>query len=299
MSEPSVAVILLNWNNLEYTLPCIESLKKCTYPNFRIVVIDNASEDDSVQILQEIDNITVISNEENLGFAGGNNVGISHAINEGFEYVMLLNNDTLVEPDFIEPLVQKMKETASVGAIQPKMYFVHDRKLIWNAGGYFNSFWGYTSTIRSKEYKASYDVAKTTDWITGCCMMVPVKLVQEVGMLDARYFIYFEDVDWSFRISEAGKSLCYEPKSVIYHVAGASGKTKTRGKEGYLTPRVHYLTVRNHMFLLRSHTPAYLWPSRFVYQVFKMAGYTVYFVVRGRWTKLKAVWKGFIDGFVQ
>ncbi|MDH5609725.1 MAG: glycosyltransferase family 2 protein [Cyclobacteriaceae bacterium] len=301
ITSNSVAIIIVNWNSFEYTSVCIQSLQKVQYDSFTILVVDNGSEDQSsLKIAHEFPEVVMIRNEKNLGFTGGNNRGIQWALERGFPYIMLLNNDTEVHPGFLYPLVEKIKESEEVGAVQPKMYFMHDKKRIWNAGGRFYPFIGKTATIGYNVIDSGqFEAMQKVDWITGCCILVSSRVIREVGLLDDRFFAYYEDVDWSFRIRESGKSLWFVPQSFIYHVAGASSTSKVKGKEGYLSAFAHYLNVRNNILLIRKHDKLIFRIPTFVFQLFKVMGYLVYFIARRRWGKFRAVLKGVSDGMTK
>lgn len=298
MKKPSVAVILVNWNGYDYTVQCLLSLKRIDYPNFVVIVVDNASTDGSIdRLANQFDEVVFLQNEINQGFTGGNNSGIRHALDKGYDYICLLNNDTVVEPEFLNRLVNRMELDQSIGGIQPKILYNQTRDILWNAGGFFKSQWG-MPVVRgeNKVDEGQFDTSTSVDWITGCCMLLRTAVIREIGLLNDQYFAYFEDVDWSFRIKQLGVKLVYEPSAVIYHEAGVSSKTKKRTREGYVSPFAHYLNVRNHIFLLRSHArPAYL-PTILLAQSVRLSGYIGYFLLRGRFKKLKAVVRACKDG---
>lgn len=298
MEEPSVAIILVNWNGYTHTKNCLRSLRKITYRNYKAIVVDNGSSDGSDDLLEkEFEEIKLIRSAENLGFTGGNNIGIQYASENGYAYLMLLNNDTEVEPDFLTFLIERMEADDKVGAIQPKFYFLLNKDVIWNAGGIFYPFIGLTYTVGSgKENKRAYDQYREIDWITGCGFLVRADIVRKIGGLSDKFFAYYEDVDWSFRIRELGYRLFIEPKSIVYHEAGASHKAKVKGKEGHLKPIVHYLNARNHVWLLRKYTPWYYIGSACLYSAAKYSAYLSYFLVRKRFEKFKFTFRGLKDG---
>jgi len=296
--HPKVAVILLNWNSFDHSSNCIQSLQLCDYPNFEIILVDNGSMDGSGNLLKaKFPEIILIASPTNEGFAAGNNRGFSYAIENQFTYAMMLNNDVFVEPDFISKLIQYMETHPDTGAIQPKIFFNHDRKKIWNGGSYFLSWLGWTY---SKRYMRKAGVLQSqfqqVDWITGCAFLTKTSILKEVGLLKEAFFIYYEDVDLSFRIRSKGYELIYHPDSIIYHIAGSSNKAKVKGKEGFSSPFVHYLNSRNHIWFLKMWTKWYQWPSTLVILFLYYLSIMFYFAFRWRINKLKSLLRGILDG---
>jgi len=293
-----VAIILVNWNSFEVTNDCINSLKKTDYPSFEIIVVDNGSTDGSADRLEALHpDIILIRSATNTGFTGGNNLGFRYSLENGFDYSMMLNNDTFVEPDFLTHLVQFMDENPSVGAIQPRIHFNHNREILWDAGSYYNKWLGvfYTSGV-NRLPGPKYRKIRQVDWITGCAFLTRNAILRQTGLLAENMFIYSEDVDLSLRIHALGHRLIYHPDSVIYHIAGMSNKSKTKGKEGFVNPVVHYLNQRNRIWVLKKYTPWYCIPTTFLFNFFYIAMVIGYFVVRGRFGKLKAVGRALRDG---
>lgn len=299
--SPSVAIIIVNWNSYGDTSQCLESLKLLEYPNSQIIVVDNGSEDGSGEKLAtEFPDIIFLKNQENLGFTGGNNAGIQYALENGSDYLLLLNNDTVVTPSFLTPLIHLLEVNESIGAVQPKIMFNHDRNIIWNAGGKFNSFITKTTTVGENEIdQGQFDESKETDWITGCCFLVRSSVIKVIGLLDQRFFIYHEDVDWSLKIKNEGLKMFYEPKSVIYHATGMSDKNHGDHNEGNVSPFSHYMGVKNHLFLVRRYAQGINLLGSWSYQFIKLSGYLVYFILRGRFMKFKFVLKGITDGLTK
>lgn len=296
--HPKVAVILLNWNSFDHSSNCIQSLQLCDYPNFEIILVDNGSIDGSGNLLKaKFPEIILIASPTNEGFAAGNNRGFSYAIENQFTYAMMLNNDVFVEPDFISKLIQYMETHPDTGAIQPKIFFNHDRKKIWNGGSYFLSWLGWTY---SKRYMRRAGVLQSqfqqVDWITGCAFLTKTSILKEVGLLKEAFFIYYEDVDLSFRIRSKGYELIYHPDSIIYHIAGSSNKAKVKGKEGFSSPFVHYLNSRNHIWFLKMWTKWYQWPSTLIILFLYYLSIMFYFAFRWRINKLKSLLRGIFDG---
>ena len=289
----SVAVVILNWNGWDYTQACIDSLIKAGVPEGDIILVDNGSTDGSISNLQKMYNsVNLLQNKVNEGFTGGNNIGMQYALNRGYEYIMLLNNDTLVASGFLDLLVGEMELSLNLAAIQPLIYYITPKSEVWNAGGRYHSWLGYSQT----NYQVHSPKPYLTEWISGCAILVRSAVLEKVGLFDNNYFAYFEDVDWSLRMKKGGFELKVHPQSIIYHEAGAASKSETKGKEGFLNPKVHFLNVRNQIFQLRkscSHPKNWLaWPFHFS----KFGLYIVYFLIKGRRSKSQAVINGIVEG---
>lgn len=297
-AEPSLAIIIVNWNGYDDTILSLNSLRNLTYKNYEVIVVDNGSEDDSGDRLKlDFDEITLLKNSENLGFTGGNNRGLEYALEKDFDLVMLLNNDTVVTPNFVQPLVTAISKP-EIGAVQPKILFNKEREVIWNVGSHFNYFWFYPKTRGGgKVDKGQYDRLMSIPWVTGCCFLISTSLIREIGLLDDQFFIYYEDTDWSLRIRRQSLDLLVVPDSLIYHEVGSSHKKRSSDGEGNLSPFAHYVTIRNHIFLLRKHHSVWNLPSGLIYQILKLIAYLAYFTLKGRPKKRRATLKGFWDGF--
>jgi GT2 family glycosyltransferase len=225
-NSPLVFIIILNWNGKKDTIECLHSLEKVTYPNKKIIVVDNASSDGSVEEIQRLfSEVEVIVNDTNLRFAGGNNVGIKRAIEQGAEYILLLNNDTIVEIDFLSRLVEEAQKNEKIGMVGPKIYYYSDPKRLWYAGGKIILWKGLIAHIGVHEIdEGQYDSIKETAYITGCCILVKRSVIETVGLLDESYYIYGEDADWCVRVARAGFKLIYVPSALIWHkLSVASG----------------------------------------------------------------------------
>lgn len=286
-----VAIIIVNWKQYELTKSCLSTLKSSKFNDFQIILIDNESNQKELNDLKnQFDQVKTFTSEKNLGFTGANNIGINYAIKNQFEYVMLLNNDTEIDKNFINPLLEAFQKYNKLGAVQPVIMNFYQNKKVWNAGGNLNKFFGYTSVIKKPKY-----INRKIDWITGCCILIKTDVIKKVGLLDENFFAYYEDVDWSIRIKKAGYDLAVVKSSLIYH--HGSKASKNESSEGILSPFVHYLNIRNHIFLLRKNKDIFNSFGILVFQFFKILSYTLYFTIRLRINKLKMVYNGFKDGF--
>jgi len=298
MKEPKIAIIIINWNTYQLTYNCLKSLELCTYKNKTIFFVDNGSNDGSGdKIALEFPEINCINNQKNEGFTGANNKALKVILKQNFDYVLLLNNDTEVKPDFLSLMQASMDSDNNLAATQPLILDFPDKNTIWNAGGSFNTFFGLSKTrYKGMIYKPNLKIETLTEWISGCCILVKIAVIKEVGLLDNRFFAYFEDVDWSIRMTNLGYKLGVVPKSIIYHHSSGSTKRNNTTNEGNLSPYAHYLNVRNHIYLIKKHNFLFNSVGSWIYQIIKITSYSTYFILRGRFSKFKIVWCGLLDG---
>jgi GT2 family glycosyltransferase len=247
---PLVSIISINFNNLEVTTEMLQSLRQISYPNSEIIIVDNASEKEHVDILKELfPEIILIKSHENLGFAGGNNLGI---VKSKGKYVLLLNNDTVVHPGFLEPLVLKCEENDNIGAVSPKLYYFDDKEVIQWAGSLkMNKITmrGFSRGTHEKE-QGKYEVDWRSYYNHGAAMLVPRKVIEKVGLMAEIYFLYYEELDWGEQIRKNGFEIFYVHNSIVYHKASAStinnSPIKTyymnRGRLIFMRRNVHGIT---------------------------------------------------------
>ncbi len=251
---PLVYIIVLTWNGKSDTLECLTSLQRLTYSNARILVVDNGSTDGTVEAINErFPNVELIVNHANLRFAGGNNVGIRHAFEHGTEYVLLLNNDTVVDGGFLTQLVRAAEKEKTIGMVGPKIHYYHDRRRIWFAGGKIEWWKGWVSHIGIRELDhGQHDAMKEVGYLTGCCILAKRELVEKVGMLDESYYIYGEDTDWCVRAARGGYKLIYVPSSVIWHKLSVS-------TGGHLSWQKNWNKLRSQLRLMARYAKPHHW----------------------------------------
>lgn len=243
---PSVCIILLNYNGIEDTIACIESLKEITYTRYEIVIVDNASTDGSEGILKQRYSFPVIQTGKNLGFAGGNNAGIRYALENGADYIVLLNNDTVVDKGFLEPLVETAETYKNAGVVGGKIYYYDSTNTLWFAGGRINRITGKTKQIgKNKADTGGFDTQREVGFITGCLMLVSAAAIRAAGLMDEGYFLYFEDTDWCERIRRAGYKIVFTPLSVIYHKESSSTRKMSHVKMYYYDRNRAYFIRKN------------------------------------------------------
>lgn len=230
MNPPLVYCVILSWNGRRLTVDCVRSVLDMDYPRFSVIVVDNASSDNSVEALEEAGaaaiasgRLTVIENAENLGFAGGNNVGLDAAFRNGADYVLLLNNDTVVDRRLLAELVRETEPRPSVGISGPKIYYHEPPDRIWFAGGEVFLHRGISrhTGIRDVD-RGQYDRVRCCDYITGCAMLVRRSVYESIGGLDTAYRLYSEDADYCMRASRMGFQMLYVPSAKVWHKISAS-----------------------------------------------------------------------------
>lgn len=292
-ASPLVYVVILNWNGHADTVECLRSCGKISYALVRILVVDNGSSDGSEQLLRnEFPEIEVIQTGANLGFAGGNNVGIRHALCQAADYVLLLNNDTVVDPDFITPLVNAAAADPQAGILCSKIFFHDPPNVIWFAGAnFFPSLgWGRHRGYGKRD-GVQFDQPGKTDRPTGCAMMVTRRLCETAGLLREEMFCYAEDLDWGLRARKVGFKVLYVPASKVWHkVSRATG--------GEASPISQYYSIRNTLLCLDLNAPLPL-PLRVLRYVTAIAPITVGALKqRGpKLARLRAVAKGVLHYF--
>lgn len=219
-----VYIIVLTWNGKADTLECLMSLGKLSYPNFRIMVVDNASTDGTADEVSRLHPAArILRNESNLRFAGGNNAGMRAALKERPDYVLLLNNDTVVAEDFLDRLVSAAGSDEKTGIAGPKIYYHADPRRIWYAGGRVGYWSGSISHIGVREIdKGQFGEITRTGYITGCAMLVKREVLEKIGLLDESFYIYGEDADFSLRAAGAGYELLFVPGSHLWHKVSVS-----------------------------------------------------------------------------
>src|SRR4030042_2062386 len=220
MNYPKVYIGVLKWNGALDTLGCISSLKNIDYPYYEIVVVDNGSTDDSVkQIRRQHPDIKIIEFGKNLGYTIGNNIGIKYAIDKFAEYVLVLNNDTLVKPDFLKKLMDIAQEKEGYSIFSPQIRLYPKKDYLWYAGG--RIFWPAASVqlfCRNKKLSSlKIKKPKEVNFVTGAAMLVKAKVFKKIGGFDGKFFCYWEETDWQARAVKKGFKIIYVPKSVIYH----------------------------------------------------------------------------------
>jgi GT2 family glycosyltransferase len=275
MSKPSVSIIILNYNGREDTLACLRSMEHLTYPNVQVIVVDNGSTDGSVEAFRaQHPRFTLIETGANLGFTGGNNVGIRHALEHGADYIMLLNNDTVVAPDMLDVMVAVMEANPGVGVTGPTIYYYDAPETIWSAGGGIDWSRGLTWMIGiDEEDKAQFGLSpRSVDFVTGCAILARREVWQKVGLLDDKFFMYYEETEWCVRARRAGFDIMHVPSAMVWH--------KISKEQRAASTRTYYYMTRNRLlFLYRSRVGLRTWANTLL----ELARTFVSWSVRPKW----------------
>lgn len=251
-NNPRISIIILNWNGLKDTEECLQSLQRVVYPNYEVLVVDNGSKGDDAKILtQKYGNyISIIQNKANLGFAAGNNVALEKVLAEKkSKYVLLLNNDTIVDPELLSKLVKSAEYDDKIGIVGPAIYYYDKPTEIHSLGGvvnYHNSHFVGRSRRGEK-----YDPQQELHYYSGCCMLIRGSVLDEVGLFDPIYFYYNEDIDLGYRICQAGYKIIANPQAKIWHKEGESVGGNIRNHfTAFYEERNRLIFVKKHWGLL-------------------------------------------------
>ena len=253
---PLVYIILVNWNGWKDSIDCIESLKKIDYKNYKIIIVDNGSLDGSYEILKEkFPILTIIKSDENLGFAGGNNLGIEYALKEGADFVYLLNNDTIVDKDVVSELIKAADEYPVAGVFGSKIYYYSEPNRIWCIGGIIDFDLADAPQIGSMQIdNGQYEKIQEVGYVSGCSMLLRKEVIEEIGLMDDKFFLYWEETDWQFRIRQKGWQIIYVPKSKLWHKISASAGVNSKLSTYYMYRNAYYFFDKNSKGLLKLKT---------------------------------------------
>lgn len=291
-----LAVILINYNGKKYNSACIDSiLQNKVRGELTILVVDNASSDGSVELLQQRyeelsgNRIEYILLEQNYGFAAANNRGIERAVELGADYVLLLNNDTETAPDLLEQLHACAKRHPGC-MIVPKIYYSDDRKRIWSAGGSVSPIIRKVSHDGLNQMDSGqFEEEKKIEFATGCGLFLPMSVIKRTGGLDECYFLYYEDTEYSFRLNKMGIPIYYCPKAVLYHKVGGSSM-------GAQSPLCAYYISRNWLLCNRQYL-GIRYPVFLLYYLLNRSVLSLFWLIQGKPKLVQAVWRGILDYF--
>lgn len=288
-SLPSVITIILNTNRREDTLACLASLAKATYPNHHVIVLDNASTDGSPEsIRSQFPGVQLISLSRNLGYTGNNNVGIQAAMQQGADWVFVLNEDTVVAEDCLAQMIATAEGDSKVGIVGPLVYHHDEPTVIQSAGGRLDKRWFAVHIGQNEDDRGQYSQPYTVDYISGCAILVRRPVIEQIGGLEEKLFYYWEETDWCTRAREYGWKVLLVPQAKLWH--------KGVQRDYRPGPNVTYYNTRNRlMFLSRHQAPFTVWLYAWYRTLLTMTSWTL----RPKWREMRshrdAMWQGVLD----
>lgn len=285
---PLVTIITVNYNQENVTKDLLHSIQSLSYPNYEVIIVDNGSKT-SLSLNGQFSNYRIIRSDANLGFAGGNNLGISQAKGD---FLFFVNNDTILPHDCIEPLIQRLTLEKNAGVVSPKIKYYDDPTLIQYAGyTAMNPFTARNKGIGYQEIdKGQFNKTIETSFAHGAAMMVKRDVIEDIGPMPEIFFLYYEEFDWCEQIRKGGYKIYYEPKSVIYHRESIS--------VGKNSPMKTYYMIRNRILFMRRNSPQLKLSFFYLYLCFIVLPKELFkHLINRESAHIKALFKGFLWNF--
>ncbi|MBK8943744.1 MAG: glycosyltransferase family 2 protein [Ignavibacteriae bacterium] len=292
--NPKICIIIINWNGLKDTSECLESLKKVDYKNFVVIIVDNNSFGNDVEIIKkEFGDFVkeIIVSKVNLGFSGGNNLGIKYALENGADFILLLNNDTIVEPDFLTILLDTFNKCKNAGVSAPQINYYNNKNIVWSVGGQISKIRGSGFAYSDENENQIEKKIREVNFASGCCLLIRKEVFEKIGMLDEKFFLYVEDTDFCFRTIKAGFKIIINPNSKIYHKVGNS--TSINLKQIPL-----YYETRNRLYFAKKNFNIFFIIT-FLYIFVTMIYKSIIWFLNGKSeniTSIKLAFRDFIEG---
>lgn len=243
---PSVGIVILNWNKADETINCLDSLSNLSYPNQKVILVDNGSTDDSIEKFQEYDpGLEILETGTNLGYAEGNNFGIRHCLVSKPDYIFVVNNDVRVASDSLDLLVAEAEKNVDAAFLGPKVYHLEDPETIQSAGVEFDYLWRSKQRGLDQVENGKYSSVEEVDAVIGAALLIRCEYLDHIGLLDPDYFLYREDIDWCLRARNLGYKVLVVPQARIWHRGH-----KVRDND---LPRITYYLSRNSLMLISRH----------------------------------------------
>lgn len=292
MVLPNVFAVTVNWNRPKETCACIDSLLNQNNFHLQIVIVDNGSSDNSVEFIRaryQTDSIHLIESSTNTGFAGGYNAGMRHALECGADFILIINNDAEAEPDMGHRLLSGMEE--KIGVVAPAIFYSDAPRRLWSSGGTISPILLEPKDAHSRK-KPLPAVQVRRTFLSGCALLFRRQVLEQVGLFDERFFVYYEDLDLCMRMQQAGIKMALVPGAVVYHKVSLSSDGSDSTLERYHTARSSGIYFRKHMHGLY---PLWIIPYRFGSALL----WTVRLLLRWKTKALVAYWQGLVDGWMR
>lgn len=289
MAQDCVVAVVLNTNRREDTVECLASLKRSSYDSLKCVLLDNGSTDGTVEcVRQRFPEVRIVELVHNRGYAGNNNTGIDVALAQGADWVLILNEDTVVAPDCVERLVKVGSADRKNGIVGPMVYHYDEPEVIQSAGGRIDLTWNAVHIAQNEVDRGFFKQPRQVDWVSGCCMMVRRAVVEEVGRLDERFFYYWEETEWCLRARRQGWRIVHVPDARVWH--------KGVQRDYRPKPAVTYYSTRNRLLMMSKHkAPLTAWIMTYIQVVRTLSSWSL----RPKWRPMRAhrdaMWNGLMD----
>lgn len=339
MDYPKVSITILNWNGWKDTVECLESLYQINYPNYDVVLVDNGSEDESLEKIRDYcggkikiesnffkyskknkpitifehdekelkiknDNneinsfpsnreLILIKNDKNCGFTEGNNIAMRYILKSlNSDYTLLLNNDTVVDTDFLDELITAAENDPHVGIIGPKIYYYDENNMIFSIGGKINPWTGRTPFIGWGETdKGQFEDVVEVDYVSGCALLIRNDLIKKIGLLNEDYFSYYEETEWCVKAKIAGYFIICNPKSKIWHKIAVTSKKSDL--------YIYYITRNRFLFLKRNFSKLQFFVSSLIFFITYLPLITIENTYGKNWNSLKTFFKAVRNGLME
>ncbi len=289
MQQPYVVIVILNTNRRDDTLECLSSLARSSYAHQKTIVLDNASTDGSVEAIQAaFPLVEILRLKSNTGYAGNNNVGIQAAIEQGADWVLVLNEDTVLDPECIAGLVAAGESDSRIGMVGPLVFHHNEPTVIQSAGGELGPNWEARHIGQNEDDTGQFALPRAVEWVSGCAILVRRTTIEQCGMLDERFFYYWEEVEWCLRIGRAGWRIQHVPSAKLWH----KGVQRNYAPK----PSVAYYTTRNRFLMLeKMNAPLRIQLGAWTQTLRTLITYSVHPKWRSLRANRDAQWRGIVD----
>ncbi len=289
MNAPLLITVILNTNRRDDTLECLASLARNDYPNHDVMVLDNHSTDGSVEAIQtSFPQVSIVQLEENKGYAGNNNVGIQKALDKHADWVFVLNEDTVLAPDCLSKMIEVGENDPEIGIVGPLVYHYDESDFIQTAGGVLGRYWESQHLAADELDQGQYQAPRVVDWISGCGILVRRSVIEEVGMIDERYFYYWEETEWCLRAGLNGWKVVNVPDAKMWH-KGVQRNHQPKPSVTYYATRNRLLTISKH------HAPLRIWIHTWAQLLRTLISWSVKPKWRSKREHRDALWQGMMD----